>query len=67
MIDGFKMIYSGGDKHERGVGLLLDQYISKCVVGYSTVSDRVLLVKIQGHPFNIAIIVVYAPMMGSTE
>ena len=31
MIDNFKMIYSGGDKHERGVGLLLDQDISKCV------------------------------------
>ena len=45
MIDHFKMIYSGGDKHERGVGLLLDQDISKCVPGYWTVSDRVLLVK----------------------
>ena len=67
IIDDFKMIYSGGDKHERGVGLLLDQYISKCVLGYWTVSDRVLLVKIQGHPFNIAIIVVYAPTTGSTE
>ena len=67
MIDDFKMIYSGGDKHERGVGLLLDQDISKCVLGYWTVSDRALLVKIQGHPFNITIIVVYAPMTGSTE
>ena len=67
MIDNFKMIYSGGDKHERGIGLLLDQDISKCILGYWTVSDRVLLVKIQGHPFNITIIVVYAPMTGSTE
>ena len=65
MIDNFKMIYSGGDKHERGVGLLLDQYISKCVLGYWTVSDRVLLVKIQGNPFNMIIIVVYAPTHGS--
>ena len=67
MKDDFKMIYSGGDKHERGVGLLLDQYISKCVLGYWTVSDRVLLVKIQGNLFNITIIVVYAPTTGSTE
>ena len=67
MIDDFKMIYSGGDKHERGVGLLLDQYISKCVLGYWTVSYRVLLVQIQGNPFNITIIVVYAPTSGSTE
>ena len=47
--------------------MLLDQYISKCVLGYWTVSDRVLLVKIQGNPFNIAIIVVYAPTTGSAE
>ena len=67
MIDGFKMIYSGGDKHERGVGLLMDSDISKCVLGYWTLSDRVLLVKIQGHPFNLAIIVVYAPTAESTE
>ena len=67
MIDGFKMIYSGGDKHERGVGLLMDSDISKCVLGYWTLSDRVLLVKIQGHPFNLAIVVVYAPTAESTE
>ena len=47
--------------------MLLDQYISKCALGYWTVSDRVFLVKIQGNPFNIAIIVVYASMTGSTE
>ena len=67
MIDNFKMIYSGGDKNERGVGLLLHQYISKCVLGYWTVSDSVLMVKIHGNPFNIIIIVVYVPTTGSTE
>ena len=58
MIDGFKIIYSGGDKH--GVGLLMDSDISRCVLGYWTLSERVLLVKIRGHPVNLAIIVVYA-------
>ena len=67
MIDGFKIIYSGGDKHERGVGLLMDSDISKCVLGYWTLSERVLLVKIRGHPFNLAIIVVYTPTAQSTE
>ena len=67
MIDGYKMIYAGGEKHERGVGLLLDDEIAKCVLGYWAVSDRVLLVKIQGQPFNISIIVVYAPTAESTE
>ena len=66
MRDGFKIIYSGGDKHGRGAGLLMDSDISKCVLGYWTLSDRVLLVKIRGHPFNLAIIVVYAPTAEST-
>ena len=35
--------------------------------GYWTLSDRVLLVKMRGHPFNLAIIVVYAPTAESTE
>lgn len=67
MINGFKMIYTGDEKHERGVGLLMDPDISKCVRGYWTVSDRVLLIKLQGQPFNISILVVYALTTDSTE
>ena len=65
--DEHRMIYSGGDKHERGVGLILDSERSKCVLGFWQVSDRVLLVKLKGKPFNISIIVVYAPTSESTE
>ncbi|XP_072041151.1 craniofacial development protein 2-like [Amphiura filiformis] len=66
-INDFKMIYAGGDKHEKGVGLMLDADMAKCVLGYWTVSERVLLVKLQGQPFNISVIVVYAPTAESTE
>ncbi|XP_072037260.1 craniofacial development protein 2-like [Amphiura filiformis] len=66
-IDDFKTIYAGGDKHEKGVGLMLDADMAKCVLGYWTVSERVLLVKLQGQPFNISVIVVYAPTAESTE
>ncbi|XP_072021160.1 craniofacial development protein 2-like [Amphiura filiformis] len=61
------MIYAGGDKHEKGVGLMLDADMAKCVLGYWTVSERVLMVKLQGQPFNISVIVVYAPTAESTE
>ncbi|XP_072043124.1 craniofacial development protein 2-like [Amphiura filiformis] len=61
------MIYAGGDKHEKGVGLMLDADMAKCVLGYWIVSERVLLVKLQGQPFNISVIVVYAPTAESTE
>ena len=64
MVD--RILYSGGDKCERGVGLILDKDRGKCVVGYWQESDRVLLVK-QGRPLNMAIIMVYAPTSQSTE
>ncbi|MCH9665805.1 MAG: hypothetical protein K0U41_08180 [Gammaproteobacteria bacterium] len=62
-----RMIYSGGEHHERGVGLILDKERSKCVLGYWQLSDRVLLVKLRGKPFNISLIVVYAPTSDSTD
>ncbi len=40
MIDDYKMIYAGGDKHEKGVGLLLDGEMARCLMGYWTVSER---------------------------
>ena len=32
--DNFTIIYSGGDQHERGVGMLLDKEMSKCIKGF---------------------------------
>ena len=62
-----EIIYSGGDTHERGVGVLLKKNIAKSVLGYWAISDRVLIVKIKGSPFNINIIQVYAPTSACTE
>uniref|UniRef100_A0A0L8G7G0 Uncharacterized protein n=1 Tax=Octopus bimaculoides TaxID=37653 RepID=A0A0L8G7G0_OCTBM len=66
IIDDFMMIYTGGKKHEKGVGLLLDPNMVKCVLDSWRVSERVLLVKLPRNPFNI-IIVVYASTADSTE
>ena len=43
--DGLHMIYSGGDRHERGVGMMLDKERSRSVMSWWTLSDRVLLEK----------------------
>ena len=43
-----KFYYSGGEDHERGVGIILDEEASKSVKGYWAVSDRVLLLKVAG-------------------
>ena len=55
------MIYSGGSTHEKGVGILFDQNIAKSIKGWWGVSDRVILVKLEGKPFDIGIIQIYAP------
>ena len=59
--DNCKFIHSGGQRHERGVGLLLDEEISKCLLGYWTISDRVMLDKIKGRPFDMAVVQIDAP------
>ena len=62
-----KFYYSGGEDHERGVGIILDEEASKSVKGYWAVSDRVLLLKIAGKPLDLNIIQVYAPTSASSE
>lgn len=61
------MYYSGGDHHERGVGILLNKKVANSVIGFWLVSDRVALVKLKAEPFNINVIQVYAPTSASAE
>ena len=61
------IMYSGGDNHTRGVGIMINKNINKAVLGYWPVSDRIIMMKIQGKPFNIAIVQVYAPTSASTD
>lgn len=60
------LIFSGGNEHERGVGILLKNE-SKSVKGYWPISDRVILVKMRSAPFDLNIIQVYAPTSASSE
>ena len=62
-----KFYYSGGEEHERGVGIILDEEASKSVKGYWAVSDRVLLLKVAAKPLDLNIIQVYAPTSASSE
>ena len=54
-------VYSGGNAVERTIRIMLTELAAKCMTGNWAVSDRVLRVRIQGNPFNICIIQVYAP------
>ena len=62
-----KFYYSGGEEHERGVGIILDEEASKSLKGYWAVSDRVLLLKVAGKPLDLNIIQVYASTSASSE
>ncbi len=65
--DGYTMIYSGGQNHERGVGILFSQASARSLMGYWPISDRVLLSKLNARPLNMNIIQVYAPRSNSSE
>ena len=41
------ILYSGGDNHTRGVGIIINKNINKAVLGYCPVSDRIIMMKIQ--------------------
>ena len=47
--------------------MLFSKVVSKSVLGYCALSDRILLVRIHGKPFNLSIIQVYAPTSASSE
>ena len=64
---GYSIIYSGGQHHERGVGVILGKNTANAVKGYWTISDRVILIKLSARPLDLNIIQVYAPTSSSSE
>ena len=65
--DEFTIVYSGGDSHQRGVGILIDAECSKALKGFWSVNDRVIVMKISGKPFDIRIVQAYAPTADMAE
>ena len=58
--DSFKVLYSGGDKKRRGVGVILRGKIGKALMHYETISDRKTLFRLKATLINMLIIQVYA-------
>ena len=59
--EGHKIYYSGSDKHQYGVGFIINKANINCVINFKPISDRLALIRIQAKPFNITLIQVYAP------
>ena len=52
--DGYNFIYSG-------VGFMLQNYVAESLIGFWSVSDRLIKIQLSGKPCNINLIQVYAP------
>ena len=65
--DGYKVMYSGGEHHYRGVGVIHDPETSKAIKGFWIVSDKAIILKLQGKPLDIGLIQIYAPTADKEE
>ena len=59
--EDYMTLYSGGNEHQYGVGIMMRKSIASCIIGYWPISDRLIMLKLGGAPFNVNIIQAYAP------
>ena len=55
------MIYSGGEKHRNGVGIVMKNSVAKSMMRFWAISDGVIMMTLEAKPFNINVMKVYAP------
>ena len=54
------MIYSGGENHRNGVGIVMKNSAAKSKMEFWASLDRVIMMKLEAKPFNINVMQVYA-------
>ena len=63
-----KIFYSGHETIRRsGVAIICSKEVSKSVLGYSPINDRLISIRIQCKPLNMTIIQAYAPTTAAEE
>ena len=66
--DDHYIYYCGQESLRRnGVAIMVNKRIRNTVLRYSLKNDRVISVHLQGKPFNITVIQVYAPTSNAEE
>ena len=63
----YHIIWSGRQKHEHGVGFILNSKSKKSYKGHLAVSNRIILLKLKSQKIDVNLIEVYAPTMDSNE
>ena len=66
--NNYHIYYCGQESHRRnGVALIVNKRAGKAVMVYNLKNDRMISIQIQGRPFNITVIQVYAPTSDAEE
>ena len=67
--DGFGVYFSGKEEGwgASGVDFVVDKEASKAVLGYNPIDDRVMTLRLKGHPINTTFLQVYAPTTEADE
>lgn len=68
-LDEYKVLYSGrtDGKHEDGVGVIMTKKLAASIKTFAPISERILLIQLEGSPVNINIIQVYAPTLDKPD
>ncbi|XP_058217558.1 uncharacterized protein LOC131328660 [Rhododendron vialii] len=61
---GYKLYYTGKDRHRNGVGIVVDKHLKDSVVTVTRKGDRIILVKFVIGESIVNIISAYAPQIG---
>ena len=48
--EGNKVTYSGGERPNRGVGIIMKRIIANKLIGCWPISDRIIMMKLKGNP-----------------
>ena len=65
---GHKLYYIGNDKkHINVVGFVIHSEITRMVMCFNPINERLATIRLQATPFNISIIQVYAPTTDHTD
>ena len=66
--DDHYIYYGGQDSLRRnGVAIIVNKRVQNALLGCSLKNDRMISVRLQGKPFNITVIQVYAPTSNAEE
>lgn len=68
-VEDHRVLYSGktNDKHEYGVGIILNKRMAQCLKSFTPISERVMLIQMKSTPVDINIVQVYAPTLDAED